>query len=174
VRDAVLLRVREAREHAFEHADDPRLCELAHPRPERAALEVLHGDERNPVVQEAFEHADDARVLERGPDLCLPHETGGDGRVVAAQIQSLERRDPVQCRLARAEHDGRVAACDRADDLVTAGASDCLQRVVVVVHSGPLRGMARDATRKGPAIGVARYIRARAAACAAPRRAVIS
>ena len=65
VHDVVGVGVREAGEDALEHAADLRQRELADPRPQRAARDVLHRDVGRAVVLEEVEHGDDARVVQR-------------------------------------------------------------------------------------------------------------
>ena len=63
--DASPLGMGEPGEQPFEHPADLRQVETADQRSQRAALEVLHRDERCALVLEVLVHRDDVRVAQR-------------------------------------------------------------------------------------------------------------
>jgi hypothetical protein len=91
------VRVREPGEHAAEDTGELRRPEPAHPRAQRSARHILHGDGTNPVVLEDVEHGDDALVVQRTGQARLAHEPADHLRVLALQLeQHLERHEPIE------------------------------------------------------------------------------
>ena len=111
--------MRERGEQAVEYADHLRQGQRADERPQRAALEVLHGDVRLPLLMDEVEHRHDARVAQRTCDTRFPDEPLGERLVRGMEGRELLERDVAsERRLAREVHDGHPAAPELANDLV--------------------------------------------------------
>ena len=101
-------------EHAVEHARDLGERQPPYERSQRAALEVLHRDERHALVLEVLDHRDDARVVQRPGDARLVEEAMRDRGVRDVdRVQLLERDLAVECRLAGEMDGGHPAAARR-------------------------------------------------------------
>ena len=119
VDDARRVRVREPGEHALEHAAELGRPEPAHPRAQRAARHVLHGDVTHPVVLEDVEHGDDALVVERAGQPRLADEPADHLGVLALELeQLLQRHEPVELDLPGQVHASHPAPAQLPHDLV--------------------------------------------------------
>ena len=119
VDDARRVRVREPGEHALEHAAELGRLEPTHPRAQRTARHVLHGDVTHPVVLEDVEHGDDALVVERAGQPRLADEPADHLGVLALELQQLlQRHEPVELDLAGQVHASHPAPAQLPHDLV--------------------------------------------------------
>jgi hypothetical protein len=122
VRDAVVLGVPEAGQHALQQQEDLRQRERAGQRAQRPARHVLHRDVGDPVVLEEVEQRHHVRVIELGRQPRLVDEALRDRGIVALEVEALEHDLAVEGRLPHQEDDGHPAPCEHLDDLVAADA----------------------------------------------------
>jgi hypothetical protein len=122
VHDALRGRLGQTAEDAVEHARDLGEREPPDERAQRAALEVLHRDERHALVLEVLDHRHHARVIERAPDARLVEEAPRERRVGdVGGMQLLQGDLAVERRLPGEMHGGHPAPAQQAVDLVAAG-----------------------------------------------------
>ena len=122
VRDGVLLGVIQAGEHPVEHAEHLRRRERADVRSQRPAGDELHRDVRHAVGLEEVVERDDVRVREGAGHLPLEHEAVRDGRIVARDLDPLQRDVAIERGLPGQVDHGHASARDDPDDLVAADA----------------------------------------------------
>ena len=124
-----------AAEHALEHAGHLRERQPPDERPQRAALEVLHGDERHALVLEVLDHRDDARVVEPARHARLVQEAVRERGVGDVdRVQLLERDLAPERLLPREMHRRHAASAQQPLDLV---ATDRARRHASLDARGP-------------------------------------
>ena len=134
--DAVAMREREAFGHLRDDVGDPmrrqhdsRVEDLA----QRLAVEELHGDVRHVFALAHVVNGHDVGMVEspRGPGFAEEPSLERVGlRVRHADIHGFDRDQPIDKRVESLVDDTHRAACDLADDLVSAESlPGCQQRV---------------------------------------------
>jgi hypothetical protein len=121
VHQAGAVRRRQPAPAGEEHVDDlaPTVPTGVHPRPQRAALDQLHGDVRRLACLAHLVHGDDVGVRQAGHGHGLALEPllteGGDGVVPAARSHDLERDRAIELRVVGAQHHAHAAAPEQAE-----------------------------------------------------------
>src|SRR5437879_3478682 len=115
--------------------------------PQRAARELLHDQQAQPVRFDIVVDRNDMRVIERGQDPSLSEEPRLDFRIRAERSRQLLDGDrPAELAVAPLEHDAEPATSELGSDLI--GRKRGGQPLPVIVH--PANSSSRSSSYPSP------------------------